>query len=126
MDEIQSNLGQWVLPLATALIAWGGFPQPPEIFVKLSQYELFQYLLVFILIWQGGAKQDPKTALIATAIVYIISKMLEIGKMMQNMKNQQAMQAAQMQAMAAQAQAVQQEGPQVMSPDAMAEHFRRY
>lgn len=125
MDEIQSNLGQWVLPLATALIAWGGWPKPPEIFVTLSQYELFQYLLVFILIWQGGAKQDVKTAIIATAIVYIISKMLEIGKMMQNMKNQQVMQAAQMQVMAMQATQPLQEGPQVMAPTNM-EHFRRY
>ena len=126
MDELQSNLGQWVLPLATALIAWGGFPQPPEIFVRLTQYELFQYLLVFILIWQGGAKQDVKTALIATAIVYIIAKMLEIGKMMQNMRAQQAQQAMQMQAMAAQAQQENQAGPRVVSPETMAEHFRRY
>lgn len=86
MEDISNDLGKWVLPLATGLIAWGGFPHPPDAFINLTQYELFRYALLFILIWQGGAQQDLKTAFIATAIFYFVVKIFEIRGVIQSMQ----------------------------------------
>lgn len=86
MEDISNDLGRWVLPLATGLIAWGGFPHPPDAFINLTQYELFRYALLFILIWQGGAQQDLKTAFIATAIYYFVVKIFEIRAVIQSMQ----------------------------------------
>ena len=85
MDDLQSNLGRWVLPLVTAMIAWGGYPSPPQAFVMLTDYELFRYALLFILIWQGGGQQDLKTSLIATAIIYFVTKILEVRQMINDL-----------------------------------------
>ena len=64
-----------VLASATAIGAFGGFPQPPKVFTDLVQSnELFRYLLLFILIWQGGAGQDHKLAALITAAMYAIIK----------------------------------------------------
>ena len=90
VSDIQENLGKWILPLATALIAWGGYPEPPQVFVSLTRFELFRYMLLFILIWQGGAQQDFKTALIATAIMYFITKILEIRQMINDLQKRSA------------------------------------
>lgn len=89
MEDISNDLGKWVLPLATGLIAWGGYPHPPDAFINLTQYELFRYALLFILIWQGGAQQDLKTAFIATAIFYFVVKIFEIRAVIQSMQRPQ-------------------------------------
>ena len=72
-----------ILPLATAIGVWGGFPKPPEIFMKLARNELFQYLLVFIWIYQSyGSKQDIQTALIATVVLFLVTKFLDLRKIL--------------------------------------------
>lgn len=64
-----------VLASATAVGAFGGFPEPPKFFTDLVQSnELFRYVLLFVLVWQGGAGQDPKLAALITAAVYAIIK----------------------------------------------------
>ncbi len=65
-----------ILPLATALGAFGGFPSPPPQFMQLAQYPLFRFFTLFVLIWQGGAQQDANTAFITAAIVFGISYLL--------------------------------------------------
>lgn len=80
-----NDLGRWILPLATAVGAWGGFPKAPDMWQEMAQNELFQYLCVFILCWQGGGQQDMKTAFIATAIIYFVAKLLEVRKMVSTM-----------------------------------------
>ena len=70
-----------LLPLATAFVVWGangGFPKPPQIIQQLSRNELFQYFLVFIFVWQGGAQQNIQTALLATVILFLIAKFLDL------------------------------------------------
>lgn len=71
------NWSDWIHPLATVMGAWGGFPKPPKIFLKLTQYELFKWFLVFTLAYQGGAREDIKQALIITVVFFLIAKILD-------------------------------------------------
>ena len=64
------------LPIATAIGAWGGFPEPPTVFKKLAEYQLFQYFLMFVLIWQGGGQQNSTTAFVIT-MVMVFLKLLD-------------------------------------------------
>ena len=63
-----------ILAVATALGAWGGFPEPPEWFEKYVNTKLAQYSLVFVLLWQGGAGKNYKLAALLTAMVALLSK----------------------------------------------------
>lgn len=65
---------QLLLPLATAVGAFGGFPKAPAFFSELTNNEVGRYLVLFILIWQGGAGQDMKLALMVTALMYVLSQ----------------------------------------------------
>lgn len=65
-----------ILPFATALGAFGGFPAPPPQFMKLAQFPLFRFFTLFVLVWQGGAGQDANTAFVTAAIVFAISYFL--------------------------------------------------
>ena len=72
-----------LLPLITAVGVWGGFPKPPAIFMKLARNELFQYLLVFLYIYQSvGSKQDVQTSLIATVILFLLVKFLDLRNLL--------------------------------------------
>jgi hypothetical protein len=55
------EVGFWklLLALATMIGAFGGFPDQPKAFSALAQYQLVQWLLVFVLIYQGGGGEDP-------------------------------------------------------------------
>ena len=67
-----------ILAFATGLGMFGGFPKPPMAFNQLIQdYPIFQWVLVFILVWQGGAKQDHKLAILITATLFALKKSLE-------------------------------------------------
>ena len=72
------NTNQLVLPLATAIGAWGGFPAAPALFQQLAQNELFKWLLVFVLVWQGGTGQDTQLALITTLVMFVATKLLNM------------------------------------------------
>jgi hypothetical protein len=75
------DLGMWILPLATGLGAWGGFPQPPAVFKKLSNNEMFQNLMFFVLLWQGGSGQDVQISAIVTVLFYVVTKLLSTTNM---------------------------------------------
>jgi len=72
------KLDQYVLPLATAVGAFGGFPKPPALFSRLADNEIFQHLLLFVLIWQGGSGQNARKAAITTLMVYVGTKVLDM------------------------------------------------
>lgn len=77
MDLIPKySVQQMVLVMATAIGAFGGFPQPPRVFSSLVQNELVQWALVFVLCYQGGSGQDVKMAALATAVMYVAKKAL--------------------------------------------------
>lgn len=70
-----------MLPLATAVAIWGAngaFPKPPAVITRLAQNELFRYALAFVFIWQGGAQQSFQTALLATVILFLVTKFLDL------------------------------------------------
>jgi len=67
-------------PIATVVGAWGGFPKPPIFFKKLAQYEIFQWFLVFLLAYQGGADEDLAQAFAVTIGLYLITKILKLGE----------------------------------------------
>jgi len=71
------NLQTLALPLATGLGAFGGFPAAPVLFQDLAQNEWFQWLMVYVLIWQGGGGQRWDLALAGTVVVFVIYKLLE-------------------------------------------------
>jgi len=70
--------------LATGIGAFGGMPQPPKILIKLTEkYQVLQWLLVYVLIWQGAGGYDEKLSVIGTLIlfvIYILVKKLDNNK----------------------------------------------
>lgn len=72
------NWGTLQLPLATALGTMSIYPKKPLLFIELSKYVLFQWLLVFVYIWQGGARQNWQLALVATIVLYIVVQALDM------------------------------------------------
>lgn len=72
------KLAKFILPLATAMGFLGGFPPAPNMIKKLQQMKLVQYLLLFVLIYQGGSGQDVQLALLTTLIVFIVNEALHM------------------------------------------------
>jgi hypothetical protein len=65
--------------LATGIGAFGGLPQPPKLFVDITQrYELLQWILVYVLIWQGAGGYDEYLSLLGTISLFILYKLVEI------------------------------------------------
>lgn len=73
-DLMKYSFWKLVLVVATIVGAFGGFPEPPKTFQKLTSYPLVQWGLVFVLAYQGGAGEDPKLAAMVTAGAFILYK----------------------------------------------------
>ena len=65
-----------VLAFATLIGAFGGFPNPPPVFSSLTKSPIVQWLLVFVLVWQGGGGQDMVFAAIVTILGYVLHTIL--------------------------------------------------
>jgi hypothetical protein len=65
-----------MLALATGVGAFGGFPAAPPQLVELTKNEMVQWALIYVLLYQGGAKQDPKLAALITAVIFALHKAL--------------------------------------------------
>ncbi len=61
-----------ILALATAIGSFGIHPTSPKIFKRIGQNILIQYILLFILIWQGGKDQNTKVAFFVTIFMFVI------------------------------------------------------
>jgi hypothetical protein len=70
------TVNQIVLALATAVGAYGGFPDPPAVFKNLVRNEMVQWALVWVLIYQGGSGQDLTLATLVTAAMFAAHKSL--------------------------------------------------
>ena len=75
-------------PMATVLGAWGGFPPPPKIFQQLVKNELVQYLLVFLLTYQGGGNEDIALSLMVTVGLYLVTKILNLRSFIGDLQTQ--------------------------------------
>ena len=77
-NSLMTNLKPLLLPMATAIGAFGGFPEPPQMFKSLASNVIFQYAILFVLIWQGGGGQNMMLSLKATVAVFIILTALKL------------------------------------------------
>ena len=73
----QAGTANLVLALATALGAFGGMPPAPAAFNEMAKKELFQYLMLWVLIYQGGGAQDAKFSALVTGIVFALLQVLK-------------------------------------------------
>ena len=63
---------------ATTAISWGNFPPTPKRIRNLQlKYGVpLQYLALFNLSWQGGARNNATIAAIITAIFFVLNQFL--------------------------------------------------
>jgi len=67
-----------VLNLCTAIGAWGGFPDAPAIFTRtIESYPMLKWVLLSVLIYQGGGEQDYQLAIELTIVIYFVYNILE-------------------------------------------------
>ena len=69
IGEIDTN--SIILAIMTMLGSFGGFPDPPAIFTRLTQSQFAKWALVWVLVYQGGGKQDLTITTTATAVGYL-------------------------------------------------------
>lgn len=74
MALLSPELFKALAPITTAVGAFGGFPDSPQFFKDLSKYEWFNYLMLYVLIYQGMGQTNPKTSLVFTIVFYLIKK----------------------------------------------------
>lgn len=117
-------LKDWALPLAIIVGCSGAFPAPPSIFAALSKFELFQWLLVFVVVHGLSTAHDVQTSLIITVSFYIASKLLALRDVVQQTVATQTAQSLQAQAQLQaqlQAQSIQTAQTTPIEPDTAAE-----
>jgi hypothetical protein len=71
-SNLRQNLEPLILPIVTAIGAFGGFPEPPNMFKRIIQNKIIQYLLLFLLIWQGGGGQNWKLSAKVTVVIFVL------------------------------------------------------
>ena len=76
MKVMNYDLHALVLVLATALGAYGGFPEAPPAFKQLTTNPMVQWALVFVLCYQGGSGQDVKLAALGTLTLFALHQFL--------------------------------------------------
>lgn len=71
------------VPLAvlTGLGAYGGFPQPPRWWKKLSNFKLMNFIVLWILIYQGGGRTH---AVLTTVVSIVIFTVMEVSKLLES------------------------------------------
>lgn len=72
------NVNTLTLPLFTALGAFGGMPTPPAIFNDLSKQMWFQWLMVWVLVMQGGAGMNVTLATVTVVVFFILVRVSEM------------------------------------------------
>ena len=70
------ELTKLILPILTAIGAWGGFPKGPRSFQKLTENKLFQYFFLWLLIVQGRGGVELDITLITVLFVFIITEII--------------------------------------------------
>ena len=73
---LEIGLLKVMVALATTIGAFGGFPDPPKAFSALTQYQIVQWMLVFVLIFQGGGSQDPLLSVVVTVATFLLYKVV--------------------------------------------------
>jgi len=77
------KLNDLIAVLATGAGAWSIFPKAPSAVTDLfdseqnSFAELFKWLMVYILIWQGQGRLDMGKSLMGTLVMFLIAQVAE-------------------------------------------------
>lgn len=88
----------YFLAALTCVGAMGGFPQPPDFYIRATRNESFHYAvqlpiqttLLAILVYQGGGKQNAKlSAMVAVGVVLFV-EMIKAAERCQSCKNDKA------------------------------------
>lgn len=72
------NVASLTLPLFTATGAFGGMPTPPKLFSDLAKQVWFQWLMVWVLVMQGGGGMDVTLSTITVVVTFIIVRILDM------------------------------------------------
>jgi hypothetical protein len=64
------DIKQIVLALFTALGAYGGFPNPPKWWTKLTKFLIVRIICLWALIYQGGGNADITLTTITTIVIF--------------------------------------------------------
>lgn len=75
-DLLKAETLKIAMIIATTVGAFGGFPEPPRSFMALTKYQLVQWFLVFVLVFQGGAEGHAMQALGATVLSFVLYKVV--------------------------------------------------
>lgn len=65
------SLSDVMLALATMIGAFGGFPAAPQALTSFAQSPAAKWFLVWVLVYQGGGKQDITITTAATVVGYL-------------------------------------------------------
>ena len=71
------NTDSLMLPLMTGAVAISRWPTN-QFFVELGKYEIYQYLCLFVLIYQGGGGQNLTLSAVATLVFFTVYKILDM------------------------------------------------
>lgn len=72
------NIATLTLPLFTATGAFGGMPPAPKIFQELSKQLWFQWLMVWVLVMQGGAGMNVTLATVTVIVAFVLVRVLDM------------------------------------------------
>ena len=77
MDDAYANKTV-ILNFCTAIGAFGCMPNPPKILKQITRFWPLQWLLVAVLVYQGGGEQDFQLAVEVTLICFVIYVILRL------------------------------------------------
>lgn len=66
--------------LATMVGAFSVFPEVPDVLKNFTKNEAVKWILVFVLVWQGGGRKNIRLAVVLTIATYILFKVLKMYK----------------------------------------------
>ena len=72
------NFQTLILPMATSMAAFGFNVPKPRIIEDLQKTVWFPWVLMFILVWQGGAGRDPVLAAITVLVMFVLARVLDM------------------------------------------------
>lgn len=79
------NSKKFLFGVMTFLTSFGGFPEPPKFFEKITESIIMKYLFLLLLIIQGGAEGHILTSILT---ILICGSILELIKYIESKINE--------------------------------------
>ena len=71
------NTDSLMMPILTGWVTLSSWPRS-EFFADLGKYELWRYLCLFILIYQGQGQANITLSAVATLVFYVVIKVVDM------------------------------------------------